>query len=74
MSDPERRLLRPAEGRLVRHEDPDRGHVAAEGELLPLTAYYARAVLHGDLIDAGVGVAEGAAPERRARRKEGEAR
>lgn len=42
--------LKPAEGLLVRFEDPAQGHIPAEGAELPLTKYYRRRVADGDLV------------------------
>lgn len=52
MNDPGRIFVRPAEGLLVRHAAPERGHVAAEGEWVPLTPYYRRRLADGDLVEA----------------------
>lgn len=62
MNDPGRIFVRPAEGLLVRHAAPERGHVAAEGEWVPLTPYYRRRLADGDLVEAAAPAPDAAAP------------
>ena len=42
--------VRPRAGLRVRHEDPARGHVPAEGTDVALTTYYHRRLADGDLV------------------------
>ena len=45
----ETQWLKPAPGRLVRFEDPSRGHIPAEGAEAPMTKYYRRRIADRDL-------------------------
>ena len=44
------KFVKPADGLKVRHEDPRRGHVLAEGEDVVLTSFYRRRIADGDLV------------------------
>lgn len=48
---PERRRLKPAEGKTVALEPPAKGDVPAKGAELPLTQYYRRRIDDGDLVE-----------------------
>lgn len=54
----EQKYLKPKDGLLVRLED-GMGYVDAEGQLLPLTAYYRRRLSDGDLIEVTEAKAKG---------------
>lgn len=54
----EQKYLKPKNGLLVRLED-GMGYVDAEGQLLPLTAYYRRRLADGDLIEVTEAKAKG---------------
>ena len=42
-------FVKPAEGILVRHENPSLGFIPAEGVEVELTSYYRRRIADGDL-------------------------
>lgn len=41
--------LKPADGLLVRYEQPERGHVPPEGAEVTMSKYYRRRIADGDL-------------------------